>query len=444
MTFRIPALCAATLTALALAVAPAAPVLAESSVAARAGFSESRLPRIDAVVQSYVDAKQLAGAVVGVMRNGKLVYLKSFGKQDIESGKPMSEDAIFRIASMTKPVTSVAVMMLVEEGRLLLTDPVSKYIPEFREPQVAIPRSAGDPKTEYDLIPAAREITVLDLLNHTSGISYRFWGRTPFARLYEEASVSDGLTPTTGRIGDMVKALARLPLVHQPGSAYEYGLNTDVLGYLVEVVSGMPLDRFFKERIFDPLGMKDTQFYLSEGQRPRLASLYIPDGKGGIVKAPDAETRWGALVFSPGVPYATTRTYFSGGAGLTSTARDYLRFTQMLVNGGKLDDKRLLGPKTVELMRTNAIGALSVWDVYSPAAIGNLGDKFGLGFGIRSEAGLNEPGSVGEYMWAGIFNTRFWNDPKEKLSIVVMGQLIPRVPDIEARIHAAVYQAIIR
>ncbi|HZP88312.1 MAG TPA: serine hydrolase domain-containing protein [Burkholderiales bacterium] len=409
----------------------------------QAGMSSQRLERIGAVLKSYVDNKQIAGGVVGVARNNKLVYLKSFGSADADSGKAMSDDAIFRIASMTKPITSVAVMMLMEEGKLLLSDPISKYIPEFKEPKVLVLNDPQDPAKGYTTVPAKREITIIDLLNHTSGITYRFWGKQPFATMYEEAGVVDGLTPTAGTIGERVKRLATLPLANQPGERYEYGLNTDVLGYLVEVVSGMPFDAFLKTRIFDPLGMKDTQFYVSPAQRARVVSLYVPAQSGGLMKAADTETRWNTLTFAAALPYADTRTYFSGGAGLSSTARDYLRFTQMLLNGGQLDGVRLLSRKSVELMSSNSIGNLSVWDSYAPAAIGNLGDKFGLGFGIKSEAGQNELGSVGEYMWAGIFNTRFWIDPKEKLAIVFLGQVIPRVPEIEGKIHSAVYQAIV-
>jgi CubicO group peptidase (beta-lactamase class C family) len=428
--------------ALCLASLPALSAELERAAPEQAGLSSQRLERIDNVLRSYLDTHQLAGGVVGVARQGKLVYLKSFGWMDVDAGTPMREDAIFRIASMTKPITSVAVMMLYEDGKLLLTDPISKYVPEFKEPNVIVLNDPKDPKSGYSTVPARREITILDLLNHTSGISYRFWGKVPIAKLYEEAGVSDGLTPTQGTIKEAVKRIAGVPLNSQPGEHWEYGLNTDVLGYLVEVVSGMPFDAFLKSRIFDPLGMTDTQFYLSPAQRARLVSLYTPGQQGGIVKAADGETRWGDLVFSPAVPFAQTRTYFSGGGGLSSTARDYLRFTQMLLNGGKLDGKRILSPKSVELMATNQIGRISVWDYYSPAAIGNLGDKFGLGFGIKSEAGQNELGSVGEYMWAGIFNTRFWIDPKEQMSIVFLGQVIPRVPEIEGKIHAAVYQAI--
>ncbi|MBX9962101.1 MAG: beta-lactamase family protein [Burkholderiales bacterium] len=410
---------------------------------ADAGFSAERLDRIEGALKPYIEDKQLAGAVVGVARHGKLVYLKSFGSADAELGTPMKDDSIFRIASMTKAITSVAVMMLQEDGKLLVKDPVSKYIPEFKDQKVMVLRDPKDPKAGYDTVPASREVTIRDLLSHTSGISYRFWGNAA-ALVYEEGGVPDGLSPNGGQTCDAMRKLAKLPLLHQPGSVYEYGLNTDVLGCLVEVVSGTTLDRFFKERIFTPLGMKDTQFFIAPAQRSRMASLYIPDGKGGIARAADETIRWGTLMFAANLPYQDQRSYYSGGAGLTSTAMDYLRFTQMLLNGGVLDGNRILGPKSVELMRTNAIGSISVWDRLDPAATGNLGDKFGLGFGIRSERGLTELGSVGEFMWAGIYNTRYWMDPKEDLAIVFMSQRIPRMPDIEEKVHAAVYQAIVK
>ena len=397
------------------------------------GLSAARLARVDAALKPYIDNKQLAGAVVAIARKNKTVYMKSFGAADIDSNKAMTNDAIFRIASMTKPVTSVAVMMLYEDGKFLLDDPIAKFIPEFKEPKVLM--------ADGTTVPAKREITIRDLLRHTSGISYRFWGK-PVAEVYEKAGIFDGLAPIEGTIAEMTKRIAAQPLHSQPGEAFEYGLNTDVLGYLVELISGMPLDRFFKERIFNPLKMPDTQFYVSDAQRNRVVSLYTPGEKGGLAKSPDAPTRWGQLIFSPAVPYGTQRTYFSGGGGLTSTAGDYLRFTQMFLNGGQLDDKRLLSRKSVELMAMNHIGDISVWTYVPPGAAGNLGDKFGLGFGVRSDAGMNELGSTGEYMWAGIFNTRFWIDPKEQISIVMMGQIIPRNPDIEAKVHAAVYQAI--
>ena len=429
--------------AMQLSMAPVTAADLAKAAPADAGFSSEGLDRIEGALKPYLADGQLAGAVVGIARQGKLVYLKSFGAADAEAGKPMSDDAIFRIASMTKAITSVAVMMLQEEGRLLIKDPVSKYLPEFKGQQVMVMRDPKDAKAGYDTVPANREITIRDLLSHSSGITYRFWGNAA-AAVYEQGGVSDGLTPNAGVVCDGMRKLAKLPLLHQPGTAFEYGINTDVLGCLVEVVSGMPLDRFMQERIFTPLRMTDTQFYVSAAQRSRVVGLYIPDGKGGMTKAGDEPIRWGTLAFSANLPYSNQRTYFSGGAGLTSTAIDYLRFTQMLLNGGTLDGQRLLGPKTVELMRTNAIGAISLWDTLDPAATGNLGDKFGLGFGIRSERGLTELGSVGEFMWAGIYNTRYWMDPKENLAIVFMSQRVPRLPDIEEKVHAAVYQAIVK
>jgi CubicO group peptidase (beta-lactamase class C family) len=425
------------------ALAPVAAADLAKALPADAGFSGERLERIEGALRPYLIDGRLAGAVVGVARHGKLVYLRSFGHADGDTGRPMTDDAIFRIASMTKAITSVAVMQLQEEGKLLITDPVSKYIPEFKGQKVMVPRDPIDAAAGYDTVPANREVTLRDLLSHTSGITYRFWGNAA-AAVYEEGGVSDALAPTEGRVCDGMRKLAQLPLLHQPGAVFEYGLNTDVLGCVVELASGLPLNRFLRDRIFTPLAMRDSQFYLSGAQRGRLTGLSIPDGHGGMATAGEDTIRWGALVFSAHVPDVDEQAYFSGGAGLTSTAMDYLRFTQMLLNGGTLDGQRILGPKSVELMRTNAIGAISLWDRLDPAATGNLGDKFGLGFGIRSERGLTELGSVGEFMWAGIYNTRYWMDPKEDLAIVFMSQRIPRLPEIEEKVHAAVYQAILK
>jgi CubicO group peptidase (beta-lactamase class C family) len=398
-----------------------------------AGLSTDRLARVAAVVKPYIDDRDLAGAVIGVARDNKLVYLESFGKMD--TGKPMRADTIFRLTAMTKPITAVAVMMLYEEGRFVLTDPIAKYIPAFEAPKVVLP----DGTTE----PARRDITILDLLTQTSGLTYRFWGQEPISSLYRKAGISDGLAPTEGSVGDMVSQLATLPLAHHPGEAFTEGLDFDVLGHLVELVSGLPLDRFLEDRIFTPLRMADTGFYISDAQRDRLSALYVPGGRGGLVKASDKSIRWAQLLFAANLPYADTRTYFSGGAGLTATAGGYLRFAQMMLNGGELYGNRLLGRKTVELMTGDCGGDLSIWDTYNPTRVGNLGDAIGLGFGVRTERGLTELGSVGEYMWAGLYTTRFWIDPREKMSIVMMSQRLPRFPDLEAKIHTAVYQAII-
>lgn len=408
------------------------------------GMSSARLERIGSVVQASIAKNEISGAVVGVTRNNKLVYLKSFGAADAETKTPMTDDSIFRIASMSKAITSVAVMMLYEDGKLLLWDPVSKYVPEFKEPKVLVPVTPGDPKTEYKTVPAKREITITDLLAHTSGISYQFWNKPQIAPLYNQGGVSDGLEPVAGNIGDNIKRLAKMPLIHHPGEGYEYGLNTDVLGYLVEVVSGMTLDQFLKERILTPLKMTETQFYISPAQRARMVNLYVPAEKGGMMKAADTTIRWGGLAFAVNANYGDMKGYYSGGAGLTSTAKDYLRFVQMLINGGQLDGVRLLSPKAVELMSTNQIGNHTVFEGFPYSAFGFWGDKFGLGFGVRTAAAQNELGSVGEYTWGGIYSTRFWIDPKEKLGIVVMAQRIPRDPEMEARVHSLVYQSLMK
>jgi CubicO group peptidase (beta-lactamase class C family) len=440
-SFTRAAIAGALVATLGIASAPFA---AELPVAKpdKVGLSPAHLARIDDAIAPYL-GKQIAGGVVGVTRHGKVVWLKAYGHADLESKTPMREDSIFRIASMTKPITTVAAMMLFEDGKLLLNDPISKYVPEFKDAKVLVAREPGNPKTLYGTVPAKREPTILDLMNHTAGITYRFMGRMPLATMYDEAGVSDGLAPVDGSLATVMPKLAALPLQSQPGEAYEYGLGTDMLGYVIERVSGMPLDRFFKQRIFDPLGMKDTQFYVSDAQRARLASLYMPDGKGGIANAGTEPVTWGTLVFSGGVPTSDKRTFFSGGGGLSSTVRDYLRFTQMLLDEGSFEGRRLLSPRSVRLMHTNTIGALSVWSNFPPIApLGIFGDKFGLGFAIRSDASQLEPGNTGEYMWAGIFNTRFWIDPKEDLAIVFMAQVIPRVPEVEAKVRGAVYQAL--
>jgi CubicO group peptidase (beta-lactamase class C family) len=397
------------------------------------GLSSQRLTRVDRVMQEFVDRRQISGTVALIARHGKIAYSKSFGTMD--EGKPMTNDTIFRIASMTKPITSVAVMMLLEEGKVLLNDPVSKYLPEFKNPSVLV--SDGPNEDQYHLVPAKREITIRHLLDHTSGISYGFWGRKHLARLYTDAGISDGLIQTEGTIGEGVKKLARMPLMNQPGEAWEYGLNTDVLGRLVEVVSGMPLDQFFQERIFKPLGMKDTYFFLPEEKRPRFAAVYTPNEQGGISRLPEGPVRMGPVLFSINWHYKGPRTYFSGGGGLVSTASDYVRFLQMLLNGGKLDGVQLLGPKVVELMTRNHIGDL---DVFLRAP----GYKFGLGFAVLADpdrSGRIE--SKGEYNWGGFFYTRFWIDPKEGLIGIFMAQMRPNQHlDLDEKFRVLTYQAI--
>ncbi len=399
----------------------------------KVGLSSERLARIDKVIQEYVDRDQIAGAVTLVARHGKIAHLGTYGMANIEADKPMQANTIFRIASMTKPITSVAVMMLYEEGHFLLSDPISKYIPEFKNPQVLVPSSTGD---GYTTVPAKAEITIRQLLSHTSGISYLFFGREYIAELYRKAGISDGLTQTEGTIGDNVKRLAGLPLFSQPGEAWEYGLSVDVLGYFIEVISGMSLAEFFRERIFKPLRMEDTYFHLPEDKFSRLASLYTPVPEGGLDEFPETPVEFGYLVMSSTYHYSGPRTYYSGGGGLVSTASDYARFLLMMLNGGELEGVRLLSRKTVESMTANHIGDLrSLW----------FGNKFSLGFGIYPDPGESGTlNSEGSYSWGGIFNTGFGVDPQEELIGIIMTQLYPNnQSDITDKFLVLAYQAIV-
>jgi CubicO group peptidase (beta-lactamase class C family) len=318
---------------------------------------------------------------------------------------------------MTKPITSVAVMMLYEEGHFLLSDPVSKYIPEFKNPRVLAPESGEDSdSTSPATVPAKSEITIRHLLNHTSGITYNWNGK--LGKVYNEAGVTNGFVQTDSTIGEKMKTLAGLPLLHHPGEAFEYGLSVDVLGYLVEVVSGMTFDEFLHKRIFEPLGMKDTHFFIPEEKLSRLAAVYKRTSEGAIERLPEEPIVEGTNIYSTSYPYQGPRSYFSGGAGLSSTTSDYARFLQMMLNGGELDGVRLLSPKTVKLMTSNTIGDLYSWRW--------LGDKFGLGFAIRTERGSHgEIESNGTYLWGGFFYTWFWVDPEEEMIYIFMSQLHP-------------------
>ena len=375
-----------------------------ATVPEKIGLSSERLNRIDTVLNDYIKQGKLPGAVAMVIRHGKVGYFKSFGLKDIEEKKPMTNDAIFRIASMTKAITSVAVMTLYEEGYFLLTDPVSKFIPEFKNPKVAERSPTSD---SIILVPAKSEITIRELLNHTSGITY---GSALQGRYYRQAGMTVGLLPTKGTIGDMIKNLGPLPLVSQPGEEFNYGMSVDVLGYLIEVVSKMPLDEFMRKRIFEPLKMQDTYFTLPRDKFPRLATLYIMGANGKLEKV----TKY--------FPYPEPQTYFSGGAGLVSTAADYARFAQMLLNKGELEGKHILSRKSVELMTTNSIGNIFIFTSFAHNGI--MGDKFGYGFGIRTERGIfDELESLGTFGWDGAFYTRFWVDPKEDLIGIFMSQV---------------------
>ncbi len=373
------------------------------AVPADVGMSSARLDRLTAALQRAVDSGELPGAVALVARKGRLVYQKSFGMQDKTLGIPMANDSIFRIYSMTKPIVSVAAMILYEEGRLAMYEPLSKYLPEFKDMRVGI--ESRDPVTgapTFDTVPARRQITIQDLMRHTSGLTYGgLGGRSAVKDLYREAGLASQSWTTERFAG----AIARLPLVFEPGTTWEYGHSTDVLGRVVEVVAGKPLDVFLAERILGPLAMRDTGFHVPPEKLQRLAQPQ-PDPKTGEV--PEL------------IDVTKPATFFAGGHGLVSTPGDYLRFCQMLLNGGELAGVRILGRKTVEYMTADHLTpAIAPGPAYLPGP----GYGFGLGFAVRREAGMSEwPGSVGEFFWGGYAGTAFWIDPKEQLVPVLMFQ----------------------
>lgn len=392
-----------------------------------AGFAPERLAKIEALLKDAAGRKQIAGGAALVARRGKVVYLSTAGQRDVEESLPVDEATIYRIASMTKPVTSVAVMMLYEQGKIGLDDPVSKFLPEFKNPTVLVPKEGKDAKDSYTTVPALREVTIRDLLTHTSGLTYRFFDLPGLGKLYAQAGVTDGLCETPGTIADNVERLAKLSLQHQPGGAWAYGLSTDVLGRVVEVVSDQTLDTFFRERIFKPLRMDDTFFVVPGAKRRRLAALYTPGADKTIRRVGPGRGEAGALTYSATYPANDGNTYFSGGAGLSSTIGDYARFLQMLLNRGELDGVRLLKPETVGLMTANQIGNLRV-------TFPNHGDAFGYGFGVLTPRGKTEEfrrsayddvATVGTYSWGGIFNTFFWADPERQMLGILMTQVYP-------------------
>ena len=391
-------------------------------------ISDERLQRIDKMIEQNIDSGYINGAVALIARNGKIVYNKSFGVADLEQKKLMNNDAIFRIASQTKAITSVAVMMLFEEGKFLLDDPISKYLPTFAHPKVL--DTYNDKDTTYTTIPAKREITIRDLLTHTSGIGYAQIGSPQMNAIYNKAGIQAGFVTDKILLANSINKLGTLPLVHQPGERWTYGLNVDVLGYLVEKLSGKSLDQFFKERIFDPLGMKDTYFYIPAAKQNRLVAVYTPDKQGHLIK-------WNAGTFPPiSVDYPTVNgTYYAGGAGLSSTVKDYAAFLQMMLNGGTYNGQRLLARHTVQLMTTNQIG-----DLY----LNPEKDKFGLGFGITSEAGSKKLGmSEGSFAWGGFYGTLYWADPREHLVCLLFIQNWPLPHNaIQDKFRAMVYQAL--
>ncbi len=372
------------------------------------GISGQRISRIDSLITSGIDSGWITGAVGYIARDGKIAYCKSFGFMDPEAKTAMKTDNIFRIASQTKAITSLAAMILFEEGRLLLDEPVSKYIPEFAHPVVLDKFNPAD--TTYTTIPATREITIRDLLTHTSGIDYAKIGSDNMNAIYDKNNIPVGFESRPMLLGESIKKLGKLPLLHQPGLQFTYGLNCDVLGYVVEVISGMSLDEFMHDRIFEPLGMSDTYFYIPAEKQDRLVKPCTENEEHKAVK-------WNEQTFrGVNVNYPLVKgTYYSGGAGLSSTISDYARFLQMMLNGGVYNGKRIISRKTVELMTSNQIGNL------------NLGDsKFGLGFEISTEASQAKLGvSKGSFAWGGFYGTTYWADPKEKLVCLLFCQQWP-------------------
>jgi len=390
-----------------------------------AGFNTQRLARIDQAINAEVAAGRIPGAVALIARNGTIVYHKSFGFADIDAKTPMQTDSIFRIASMTKAITAVAVMMLYEQGLFQLNDPLAQYIPAFSRMKVITAVGDNGNLTTTD---ATRPIRIIDLLTHTSGLSYPFIPGK-LQKTYRSAGVIDGITEKNVTLQAQMELLAKQPLLFEPGSQWAYGLSYDVLGYLVEVVSGKSLERFFAEEIFAPLGMTDTYFYLPEDKADRLVTLYSdPAGNGLVVITSDEPITRG---IDPRYPVTGARSYFSGGAGLSSTPLDYVRFSQMLLNGGILDGNRLLSRKSVELMRTARA------DIDRDGSV-----DFGLGFYITKLEKTGELGSNGSYSWGGAFNTSFWIDPAEGLVAVIMGQTRPVQSNIDKRFETLVYQAL--
>ncbi len=369
------------------------------------GISPDRLARIDEMCRQAIDNNEIPGLVALVARNGKIVFHKAFGMADNQSGRKLEKDDIFRIASQSKAITSTAVMMLWEEGRFRLDDPISKYIPEFKNPGVLKTFHYGD--TTYTTEPAAKEITIRHLLTHTSGVGYGVIdGDERFQMIYHKAGITDLFTTEAITIEESVKKLARLPLHHNPGTAFTYSEGLDILGYFIEVVSGMPFDQFLDKRLFKPLGMNDTFFYLPENKAHRLVSVQSPSGNGW--------ERYPVTFYDPDYPIKGAKKFFSGGAGLSSTATDYATFLQMYLNGGELNGARILSRTTVEAIMGNQTGDL----------FGGGNKYYGLAFGVVTDEGQASGGvgSAGTFDWGGYFNTQYFADPKQGVIGVLMKQ----------------------
>ena len=388
------------------------------------GFSSARLARLDSTMNDWVKKKWVNGAVALIARNGKIVFYKSAGYNDVETKAALPKDGIFRIASQTKAIASVAVMMLWEEGKFSLDDPISKFIPSFANQKVLDKFNPKD--TSYTTIPAKRPSTVRDLLSHTSGLGYAAIGTPEANAIYAKNKITAGLDVMDDKLSSAITRLGALPLIYQPGEKWMYGLNIDVLGYLVEIWSGTSLDEFFAKRIFQPLGMNDTYFNLPQEKANRLVNFFTEDSTG--IKKTDKA--FGRLDMS--FPLHK-KEYFSGGGGLSSTIYDYAVFLQMLLNGGEYNGQRLLARNTVRMMTMNQIGELNQGQA-----------KFGLGFAIVTENGSRlEPNQAGTYSWGGAFSTSYWVDPKENMVVLLYRQMWgAKIGDANQAFKPLVYQAI--
>ena len=389
-----------------------------------AGFTSAGLARIDAYIKNEIAGNKIPGAIMMIQRNGKTVYFSSFGVRDPGTKEPMTPDSIFRIYSMSKPITTVAAMMLVEEGKLQLDEPLSKYIPAFANVKVGVEKKGEDGTMGLELVAANRPITIQDLMRHTSGLTYGFFGEGMVKKAYVDAHMFAGDVDNA----EFAERIAKLPLAYQPGTTWDYSHSTDILGRVIEVVCGKSLYQFEKERLLDPLDMKETSFYVTDPERKSLVAEPFPDdrkiGNDAVMSDPRVGQKWE-----------------SGGGGMVSTIGDYARFAQMLLNGGTLDGKRYLSPKTVAYMGSNHVGpgsGVTPGPYYLPGA----GFGFGLGFAVRTEAGVSPiEGSVGEMNWSGAGGTTFWVDPKENMFVVFMAQTVSQRGRLRVALKNIVYGA---
>ncbi len=432
------ALILSCLLGLSVASASAADTLAPIPKAApeEVGLSPDRLERINKTFEGYIDRKEAAGALALIARRGKIGYMQTWGDRDREAGKGMTEDTIFRIYSMSKPITSVAVMMLYEEGHFFLDDPVARFLPELAKMQVQI--ETRDPATGAVTIenkPATRQITIRDLLRHTAGLSYGIFGNTQVDQQYRAA----GILAEDKTIADTVEKLGGIPLRFEPGTHWHYSVSVDVAGRLVEVISGQSFDKFLQERLFDPLGMVDTGFVVPEEKWDRFSVLYTPKGtevdREAFLRGGPSTKEIEPLESNDLSDFAEGSTYFSGGGGLVSTARDYLRFCQMMLDGGQLDGTRFLSRKSVELMTSDHLDGIT--------GFSRGGSTFGLGFAVTTDVGKSGSlGSVGSFAWGGAAGTKFWIDPEEDLIGIFMVQILPHRTRMGDEFRLLTYQAI--